>query len=157
MVIHPVMYEVVQSQRHIREELCSRGNNIRVKRLPINKILNLLTIYPLLHELLPEPMLPLLINQTLPGRPEPPGPLLVHLSPGSHPINGQVEEPLGPHNLHELVDILEDVLALLVEVGGEADVVVALGVAAWVDQPVHVDVEVVDRWVGARAVQICRL
>lgn len=72
---------------------------------------------------------------------------MVHLCPRGDSIDGEVEQLLGPDDIHDLIDVLIDVVALFLEVAGFLDVF-ALGVAAGVDEAVHVHVEVVDVGIG---------
>ena len=69
--------------------------------------------------------------------------LLVHFGPGGDTVDSEVEQPTGSHDIHDLVDVDEDVLALFLEVLRDADVLV-FGVDAGMDEAIHVDVEVVD-------------
>lgn len=73
--------------------------------------------------------------------------MLVHLGSRGYSIDGEVEELLGSDDVDDLVDVHEEVLALFLEVFGDTDVLL-FGIDTGMDETVHVDVEVVDLWVG---------
>jgi hypothetical protein len=81
---------------HFSHELCARSDAVRVKHSPLINVLP------------PVSSLCLSCCCVL-SAPEPPAALLVHLSSGSHAVDGHVQHPLGSHNVrHDAVDVVED-------------------------------------------------
>ena len=144
---HFIFDVLADSQGHVREESGAWGDQVRVKALLVDVLLDIADISVLLAVLFQQLQFFLFVLGSLHGCSEPSGTLLVHFGPGSHSVNGQVEEFAGTNDVHDLIDVDEDVLALLVEVLRNSDIFV-FGVDAGMDQPVHVDVEIVDFGVG---------
>mmetsp|Transcript_20651 Transcript_20651/g.43398 ORF Transcript_20651/g.43398 Transcript_20651/m.43398 type:complete len:218 (+) Transcript_20651:1816-2469(+) len=76
-------------------------------------------------------------------RPETASSLLIHLGPGSHPVDGQVENLPGPYDFVKAIDVSKYLFEhfRFIEDG---DLVFVIAVRAGVDDAVHVEVEVVD-------------
>ena len=132
---------------HVAQEGSARGYQVRVERGFVDVGFDFARINVFLFELLQQVLLLFLHLEALHGGPEAARPLLVHLGARGHSVNSQVEQLPGPHDVDDLVHVFVDVLALFLKVFGLPDGL-AFGVAAGVDESVHVHVEVVDVWVG---------
>lgn len=120
-------------------ELGARRDHIRVK-VPLLALLFLRIETNLVLPLGLDFCLSFFLLQGVFGCPKSPGPLLVHLSPWSHPINGQIQTALWAHYAHNFICVLVDVLKYFefaLRLGS------VLGVSARVDNSVHVQIQVV--------------
>mmetsp|Transcript_64923 Transcript_64923/g.193524 ORF Transcript_64923/g.193524 Transcript_64923/m.193524 type:complete len:284 (+) Transcript_64923:2265-3116(+) len=102
---------------------------------------------PVLPELL---LLALHLLALLRG-PEPSRPLLVHLGAGGDAVDGHVEQLLGPDDADEAVQVEENVLVHVLLIFWCRAI---FRVAAWVDDAVHVEVQVVEITVRGILVQV---
>lgn len=131
---------------HIVEEGSAWCDDIGIEAFLINVTLNLFNLFLIdivLLELTQQLLLLLPYLLSLHRCPEPSRTLLIHLSSWGNSINGQVEQLPRPNDVDDLIDVLEDVVALFLEIAGLFDVF-SLGVAGRMDESVHVDVEVID-------------
>jgi len=89
-------------------------------------------------------LLTFLLLLSVSSRAEPAGPLLVHLRPRGHSIDGEVDELLGFNQVYDLVRVRVDVpenLLFALRLGP------ILWVGAGMDDAVHVEVQIVHCWV----------
>lgn len=131
---------------HIVEEGSAWSNDIGVEAFLIDvtlNLFNLLLIDIVLLELTQQLLLLLPYLLALHRCSEPSRTLLIHLSPRCNTINSQVEQLPRPNDVDDLIDVLKDVIALLLEIAGFFDVF-SLGVAGRMDESVHIDVEIID-------------
>ena len=83
------------AQRHQSKRTRTRGDTVTVKRLRVRQLLALpLCLLPDLLRLL--------------GRSEPTAPLLVHLRPRGHTVDGHKEQLLGLDLAKKMIDIRKD-------------------------------------------------
>jgi hypothetical protein len=68
---------------------------------------------------------------------------LVHFGPWGNTINSKIKKLFGSNNVHNLINILIDVVALLLEITGLFDVL-AFRIAAGMDKAIHIHVEVIN-------------
>lgn len=157
MLIHSILHIVAQGKRHIGQKLCSRRDHIRIEALPIYVILDFLGPHTVAHVLIPQLLLAFFILQAFSGSSEAPRALLVHLCPRCDSIDRQVQQLPWPYDRHQLVEILKDVFALFLKVGRQTNIMLWLRVAAGMDEPVHIDIKVVDHGIEAVTRVVFRL
>lgn len=84
------------------------------------------------------------------GSPKTSRSLLIHFGPRCDTIDSKIEQFFRSYDVHNLIDILIDVIALFFEVAGLFDVF-SFGIAARMDEAVHVNIEIID--VGVRTIE----
>jgi len=109
--------------------------------------LNCLQIYVSPSELIQQLFLFGLKLLSFHGSSETSGTLLVHFCSRSNTINGKIEEFTRTYDIHNFINIIVNVSALLLKIVRFFDVL-TFGVACGVNKSIHIDVEIID--VGVR-------
>eukprot|EP00968_Pinguiococcus_pyrenoidosus_P005029 scaffold327_cov257-Pinguiococcus_pyrenoidosus.AAC.6 len=137
MPIAPLQHVEAQEARQLGHEARARRNHIGVPRpLGLGRQLEAVRQHLLAHLLHR-----LVVLASLLGRLEAPRALLVHLGARRHSVDGQEEQAARPHRVEEPVHVVAHVAKhLLFRLRSRS----ILRMRARVDDPVHVDVQVVE-------------
>lgn len=143
MILQSILNIFSEFHAHAAEKLGAGSDCIRVEFLLVDIVFNLLIPSPCFLELFEQLYFASLAFLTFKGCSKSPGSLLVHLGSRRTSINSQVQCFSRPNNIHEDINVLIDVFALLFEVLRDSNIL-SSRVAAGMDQTIHVDVEIID-------------